>query len=73
MTSSQYLSRTELAERLGTTPQHLAKLALTGEGPPYIKLGKYCRYPIRKLTEWETGKLQTSTSSSNFLNGDNHG
>lgn len=62
MDTQKYLSREELADRLSTTTQHLAKLALTGGGPPYIKVGKYCRYPIPELEEWEHNLLQHSTS-----------
>ena len=64
MTSPQYFSRKTLAERYGTTSDHLAKLAIKGQGPPYFMLGKYCRYPLEELIKWESLRLEEIISNS---------
>jgi len=64
MTTPQYLSRKTLAERYGTTSDHLAKLAIRGQGPPSFMLGKYCRYPLEELIKWESLSLKDIASES---------
>ena len=65
MSISEYYTRQELADHLKTTSDHLAKMALSGDGPPYIRIGKYCRYPKDELIKWESERLQRSTSDHN--------
>jgi predicted DNA-binding transcriptional regulator AlpA len=51
--ASKYLSQSE---------NRLAKLRVSGEGPPFIKIGKSVYYRKRDLDEWVERHLRTSTS-----------
>jgi len=65
MTSSAvkgYLSRTEASEYLrdlglAVAPSTLAKLAVIGGGPPYVKFMSRALYEPRDLHEWAASKI----------------
>ncbi len=46
------LSPNQVAERLKLARSTLAKLRLSGGGPPYMKFGAAVRYPEDSLSEW---------------------
>jgi len=49
---------------LGLSRRWLAKLRLTGDGPPFIKLGRQVRYRLGDLEAWLNGQVRSSTSDS---------
>ncbi|MGE0733731.1 MAG: helix-turn-helix transcriptional regulator [Alphaproteobacteria bacterium] len=57
------LTRQEAAERLNTSRGWLAKMAISGAGPKFLKLGRRCvRYRESDLTAWIESRIRTSTS-----------
>lgn len=62
-TANQTLLKPEgAAERLGLSKSTLAKMRLSGEGPPYVKLGRRVGYILADLDEWVQSKRHRSTS-----------
>lgn len=53
----QWLSRQELATRLGLPVKTLAEWASKGTGPRYAKFGKHTRYKLGDVIEWENGRM----------------
>jgi len=47
---------------LGLSGSWLAKLRLTGGGPPFIKLGRQVRYRLCDLEAWLQAEVRSSTS-----------
>ena len=68
--SARPLSRREASEYLfrvwgiSRTAQTLAKLAVTGGGPCFMKDTRLCLYPIDQLDEWAEGQLSPPVSST---------
>ena len=52
-----WLSRRELADRLGLPVKTLAEWASKGTGPRYAKFGKHTRYKLGDVIEWENGRM----------------
>lgn len=52
------------AQYLGLSKNWLAKLRMTGEGPPYLKLGRLVRYRRADLMRWAEQGLRWSTSET---------
>jgi predicted DNA-binding transcriptional regulator AlpA len=50
------------AALLGLSTSTLAKLRLTGDGPPFIKLGRRVVYRLSDLEKWLDGRCFASTS-----------
>jgi len=46
------MSRKEVADYLGLSPQTLARWAWLKTGPKFSKLGKYARYRQKDVTDW---------------------
>jgi hypothetical protein len=64
-----YLSRTEASEYLRdlglpVAPSTLAKLAVIGGGPPYIKFMSRARYKPRDLDDWAASKISRKRRST---------
>ena len=55
------------AAYLGISPRTLQRNRVTGgdAGPPYLKVGRLCRYRKADLDRWLDGCLRSSTSESN--------
>lgn len=53
-----------LAKLTGLAASTLNKLRLTGEGPPYLKLGRRVVYDVAAVNEWMASKTRRSTSQS---------
>lgn len=47
---------------LGLAAQTLRKLRITGDGPPFLKLGRAVRYRPTDLEAWLSARVMTSTS-----------
>jgi hypothetical protein len=49
--------------RITTIPEStLAKLRMRGGGPPFVKIGRSVRYPVRAGLEWMAARTRRSTS-----------
>lgn len=57
-----FLTETQLAERHQRSIKTLQNLRVTGEGIPFIKIGRSVRYRLCDLLEWEQKNLRSSTS-----------
>jgi predicted DNA-binding transcriptional regulator AlpA len=53
----RWLSRPELAARLGVPVKTLAEWASKGAGPRYAKFGKHIRYRLRDVIAWENDQF----------------
>ncbi|WP_210877234.1 helix-turn-helix transcriptional regulator [Roseovarius autotrophicus] len=47
-----YLTREELAEKLGVQPQTIAKWSTYGIGPEFVKVGRRVYYHEQTVREW---------------------
>lgn len=57
------LTPAEASQRIGLSTSWLAKLRLTGEGPPFIKLGRHrVGYDSLDVEAWLDSRRRTSTS-----------
>lgn len=54
----------EAAHFLGLSQSWLAKLRLSGDGPPYMKVGRQVRYSQADLLGWAAKSLRQSTSET---------
>jgi hypothetical protein len=65
--TSKLLTPFELAELVGLSVDHLARLRIQGDGIPYIKLGKgrqgAVRYRMVDVIRYVEERLVTSTSA----------
>lgn len=60
--SNPLMHTVEAAQYLSLSKPTLERFRLTGEGPPYLKLGKAVRYRRTELDAWLESQLITSTS-----------
>jgi len=57
-TSEDYwLSRQELAVRLKLPVRTLAQWASLGKGPRFAKIGKFARYKLTDVVQWEDAQF----------------
>lgn len=56
------LTPRETAKHLRTTERTLERWRLTGDGPPFVKIGASIRYPLNELEKWLADRLRHSTS-----------
>lgn len=56
------LTTSELAPLLSVSESFLTKARLSGDGPPYRKLGRSVRYLGRDVLEWLKARRRSSTS-----------
>lgn len=61
-TSPIWLTRKQAAGYLKLGESTLAKLFVSGDGPPAIKIGRSVRYSSIDLNEWMSAKRRKSTS-----------
>ena len=54
----------EAAQRFKMSTSWLAKRRLTGDGPPYIKIGRSIRYSEIALLQWMKSRQRLSTSEA---------
>jgi predicted DNA-binding transcriptional regulator AlpA len=55
--AKRWLSRRELADRLGLPVKTLAWWASNGTGPPYARMVRHVRYRISDVIDWETARV----------------
>lgn len=56
------LNANQVAKRLGLSESTLAKMRLSGEGPPYAKLGRRVVYRPSDIDAWVTSNRYSSTA-----------
>ena len=56
------LSPKEAAKLLKVSTSWLAKARMSGEGPPYIRVGRSIRYSETALQQWLKSRQRLSTS-----------
>ena len=56
------LNAGQVAERIGLSESTLAKLRLSGDGPPYCKLGRRVVYRPDDIDAWIDSNRRCSTS-----------
>jgi excisionase family DNA binding protein len=52
----KHLSPEELAERLGVPLQTVYKWNSEEDGPPYMRVGRHCRYRLADVIAWENSR-----------------
>jgi excisionase family DNA binding protein len=57
-TDERWLSRQELADRLGLPVKTLAQWASKGTGPRYARMGRHVRYRLSDVLEWEFAQVE---------------
>ncbi|MGA7050910.1 MAG: helix-turn-helix domain-containing protein [Mycobacterium sp.] len=57
-TDERWLSRRELAVRLGLPVKTLAQWASKGTGPRYARMGRHVRYRLSDILEWEAERVE---------------
>ncbi len=62
MTESIVLNPEEVAAYLGVSKSFLMKARVTGNTPPYVKIGGAVRYRVNDLEEWLNQNTRRSTS-----------
>jgi predicted DNA-binding transcriptional regulator AlpA len=60
--SSEYLSTLEAARLTGLSPAWFERSRWSGTGPPYVKLERSVKYPVRELHAFMLSRLRTSTT-----------
>jgi excisionase family DNA binding protein len=61
---SAWLTRKEAADYLKLGQSTLAKLFVSGDGPPAFKIGRSVRYSSTELNEWMAARRRKSTSDT---------
>jgi predicted DNA-binding transcriptional regulator AlpA len=61
-TATFWLTRKEAASHLKLGESTLAKLFVSGDGPPAIKIGRSVRYAVFDLDAWMNSRRRRSTS-----------
>ena len=59
---TELLTEKEIGLRYGLSPNWLAKLRVSGDGPPYLKLRRLVRYDPMEVEKWLASHVRTSTS-----------
>ena len=60
----RHLTPADLAERLGVPLATLYRWNHTGDGPPYLRVGKHVRYRLADVINWEDGRRVGSKAVS---------
>jgi len=63
-TPHRYLCRRDAAAYLGLSPSFLAKAAIKGDGPEFVKIGRRVLYERESLDMFATNHRRRSTSDS---------
>ena len=59
--ADMWISRQQLAERYGVPVKTPAEWASKGTGPRYAKFGRYVRYRLGDVIDWEQRRLVDQT------------
>lgn len=58
------VTQEQLAERWNISPSTLAKSRVSGDGPPFLKIGRSVRYDVAEADQWLEARRRTSTSEA---------
>jgi predicted DNA-binding transcriptional regulator AlpA len=58
------LNQSQVARILGTTEMFLEARRVRGGGPPYVRVGRLCRYRPQDVEAWIESRRVTSTSEA---------
>jgi predicted DNA-binding transcriptional regulator AlpA len=64
MDSERYEAAPQFSNTTGIPTSTLAKLRMRGGGPPYVKIGRAVRYPVRAGLEWMAARTIRNTSET---------
>ena len=64
----ELLTTQQAAAYLVLSPRTLEKWRVTGEGPPFVKLGRRVAYRREDLREWVESRRRASTSDPGQIN-----
>ena len=64
MLTNEYVDTRKLAEITGISASTWNKRRLTGDTPPFTKIGKSVRYRISTVKAWMTERERRSTSEN---------
>ncbi len=53
----RHLTVEDLAERLGVSPRTIYDWNMRRVGPPFMKIGIYCRYRLADVERWEKSRM----------------
>lgn len=56
---SEYLTKAELAAQLKRSIRTVDRWALTGDGPPYVRIGKRTLYRKQSVIDWLRSREQS--------------
>lgn len=62
--NDRHLTVAELAQRLGLPLKSIYGMNSSGSGPRYMHIGKYARYRIEDVVEWEKSRLRGGERSA---------
>ncbi len=60
---TQLILRSEINRYLPLAPQTMARWAVEGSGPPYLKLGRCAAYRTGDLREWMNSQVRQNTAT----------
>ena len=60
----EYERTRQTAERINCSESYLNKLRMTGDGPPFLKIGKSVRYYWPDVQKWLDARVRQSTSQA---------
>ncbi len=62
--ADRLLNEHEVAKRQGRAVKTLQNQRVTGDGIPFVKLGRSVRYRLSDVMAWEAARVRTSTSDT---------
>lgn len=65
--TSMRLRTRDAAAYLAISPRTLEKYRLTGEGPPFLKIGRAVVYDSADLDAWLADKVRQSTAENSII------
>ena len=61
------MSGSQLAELLGVPARTLEHWRVTGDGPPFLRVGKHCRYARSSVAAWLREREAKNTAEASAL------
>ena len=64
LTIGDHITAAVAAASLSLTENALAKMRLSGDGPPFVKIGRRVRYKQSDVQDWLDARRYSSTSTA---------